>query len=670
MSATSSSSDKYLFLFRTDNDTLDPVKTVLQSFYKYPTDSAHFFEITSCNNFKPAYESLILSLMPGTPPACKNPDPLGKVPAGESKKNTLIVIISGDADSSGLKTGGATISSSITWIELRKILKGIIEPAVGLPKTYLYQQNTEVHIFFLSPFCNSFLSECTSQGIPVTSGTMLVPQSSMDTYSTTHQALRNTFLFNLAEELKLNTFTALDTYGRISFNDIAAALPGVTTGTDFKLIAPNPTDKYFPGYSWFEIEDGDPDWFRSPDIKIKHSAPYNTAEYEQRYLKDSSGYLNTIDVQVKIIGTHPVKSFKVDLGVFKDTEVIGADEPTVKSVNTVAGVHLPGYVTVPDVSFNTVQLLFENFNAIVARATNEGDSEFSDTDPEQNDYEAELAISYFPVAIPLTCSATSSPASSSTIANGTIDVSATGGYSTLNYAVDRGQTQTNPHFGSQSSGLHHVTVTDSASPSTICECDVTVGISGGVIPCDSLLDNNYLNICRKSNGDLKFTFKKFPHIPRGYYRSRMYKIRWKSPIPNSGLSLINSDFIRLTHMTIVSTGVNYISGIYYPYVILRVSANSTGELLLKHPGKLSTGTINLSGVPVSIFFRRVFGIWPWPWRHPWHWPWRWPWDWHLSWPWKWPWPWRWPWLWPWLWYIRIARFRLNIFSDTYDLVEF
>lgn len=670
MSATSSSADKYLFLFRTDDDTLNPVKTALQSFYKYPTDSAHFFEVTGCNNFKSSYESLILSLMPGTPPVCKNPDPSGKVPVGESKKNTLIVIISGNANSSGLITGNPTVTSSLTWQAIREILKGIIIPAVGPPQTYLYQQNTEVHVFFLSPFCNSFLSECISHGIPVTSGTMLVPQSSMDSDSITHQSLRNTFLFNLANELKLNTSTALDTYGRISFNDIAAALPGVTTGTDFKLMAPNPTDKYFPGYSWFEIEDGDPDWFRSPDIIIKHSAPYDTPEYEQSYLKDSSGYLNTIDVHVKIIGTHPVKSFKVDLGVFMDTEIIGVDEPSVKSVKSVTGLLLPDTVTVPDVSFDTVQLLFENFNAIVARATIEGDAEFSDTDPEQNDYEAELAISYFPVPIPLTCSATSTPASSSAIADGTIDVSASGGVPPLNYKVDTGPTQTNPHFGSQSSGLHHVIVTDSASTPAICECDVTVGTIGVVVPCDTLLDNNYLNICRKSNGDLKFTFKVFPHIPDGYYRTRMYKIRWKSPIPNSGLSMINSDFIRLTEMTVVATGVNYISGVYYPFVTLRVPSHTTGELLLKHHGKISPAVLNLAGVPVSIFFKRVFGIWPWPWRHPWHWPWRWPWNWNLSWPRKWPWPWRWPWLWPWSWYVRIARFRLKILNDTYDLVEF
>jgi len=62
MSATSSSSDKYLFLFTTtENDDLTPVKSALQDYYKYPAAADHTFEAKGRANFAPVYKTLVKS---------------------------------------------------------------------------------------------------------------------------------------------------------------------------------------------------------------------------------------------------------------------------------------------------------------------------------------------------------------------------------------------------------------------------------------------------------------------------------------------------------------------------------------------------------------------------------------------------------------------------------
>ena len=99
MSATTSSSDKYLFLFTTDSDNFGPVKTALQDYYKFPVAATNTFEVTGCNNFVNGYKSVIETLRGTDPdPAINNyalPDPSGKVPLSETNSLTLIVVISG-----------------------------------------------------------------------------------------------------------------------------------------------------------------------------------------------------------------------------------------------------------------------------------------------------------------------------------------------------------------------------------------------------------------------------------------------------------------------------------------------------------------------------------------------------------------------------------------------
>jgi hypothetical protein len=187
-----------------------------------------------------------------------------------------------------------------------------------------------------------------------------------------------------------------------------------------------------------------------------------------------------------------------------------------------------------------------------------------------------------------------------------------------------------------------------------------------------LLDNNYIHICRTSSGSLKCTFKPYPHLPEGYYRTRGYKIRWKPPVLHPVAPIIPpSDIIEYHNVTVVASGLDHIGDSYWPYLILRVIDNRTGEIILKYPKPGIVKEGQRISVPVKIYFRRIFGIWPCRWRRwPWQWEWRWPWDWRLSWPWRWPYRWLWPWLWPFICWQLIARFKLLIVPHMYDIEEF
>lgn len=350
MSATSSSSDKFLFLFRTGTDDLTGIKTALQDYYKFP--AANIVETTGCGTFKNTFKSLVETLSGPDPvfPVYKMPDAAGKVPAGETNKNTLIIVISGDGDSTGL-TNDSLIPASphVLWNDLRDMISGTIGP-----KTYPYQNYTEVHVILVSPFCNSFVS-LWDLNCPVTNGTLIVPVTILEAID---QTGREAFTHSIASELRLETSTLQDNYGRVSFNDIAASILSSSLTSCFRSIGTGVGGKYFAGYSYFEITDGSPDWWESPDIYI------NTIGNDLY----NSGITNTVYINVHTSGTHPVKNFWIGAKHF-GTGLGPTDALTV--TNLVYGVNLPAVLKGGESFLHHYDLLFSSsttHRCIVARA--------------------------------------------------------------------------------------------------------------------------------------------------------------------------------------------------------------------------------------------------------------------------------------------------------------
>jgi hypothetical protein len=664
MSATSSSSDKYLFLYTTtENDNLQPVKTALQTYYKYPAAADHTFEANGRASFKTVYKSLVEKLCGTNPlsPVYALPDPAGKVPPDEDIMNTLIVIISGNSDSAA--TGLVDADGGIlTWDEINLTIKGRFGPL-----NYPYQDHTEVNIIFVSPNCDSLVS-VFDNNVPLLTGTLTAKNTPLG-----DQGARNSFLSSLADELKLSTPTVLDQYGRISFNNIAASLLGSAFSGSYR-VEPNSSSNYFPGYSFFEIADSDPVG-ESPDINIIH--PSIPGVLRTQYLYDSEGSIrNSISVHAVVRGTHPVKSLCINLGIYRILEVVPFDEPSLKANKPINGSWKPGDTITPDpVIFDTLQFLYSDYYCLIARASAVCNDTFTGTDPGGNDNEAQLNIMMYEED--LLCSVEHTDESSAGANNGSITIVATGGApfqppsGSYEYNIDGGSWGPNNQFNGLPGATHTVCARDSAGQ-TCCETvDLTAQGNTGQ-QCDQLLDNRYIHICRTTSGSLKCTFKPYPHLPEGYYRTRGYKIRWKPPIPHPVTPAIPpSDIIEFHDVTVVASGLDHIGGSYRPYLILRVIDNRTGEIILKYPKPGIVTDSQRVSVPVKIYFRKIFGIWPpWWWRWPWRWDWRWPWDWRLSWPWRWPYRWRWPWLWPFSWWCRIARFRLIIVPHMYDIEEY
>lgn len=350
MSATTSSSDKLLFLFTTDSDDLSVVKSALQDYYKFP--AANTIEATGCNNFVSSFKTVIETLRGADPNPFVNtykvPDPSGLTPNTEPKTLTLVVVISGNADSNGLydNMGG----TQLTWAQINQTLNGTIPNPT--PKSYSYLDYSDIHVVFATPFCNSFLSEWDLNST-ISNGTLMIPQTAADLIT---QAERETFLLNFANELKLGTSTMLDSFGRISFNDIASSLHGASVGTYFRSAGSGIGGKYFPGYSFMEIQDGNPEWWESPDIWINTPGNdfYNIGS-------------NWIYINVRSAGTHPIKEFWIGVKVFWSG--LGPAE-TLKIEHLSAGGILPsvlkggeGYLYSYNVTFTT-----NTHRCLVARA--------------------------------------------------------------------------------------------------------------------------------------------------------------------------------------------------------------------------------------------------------------------------------------------------------------
>lgn len=394
MSATSSSSDKYLFLFTTDSDNLLSVKSALQDFYKYPASAINTFESTGCNNFINTYKTLVETLSGTDPsvPVYRMPDTAGEVPVGEIKMNTLVVVISGNSDiaGTGLKDAANNI---LTWAQLRQTIFGTLPQPVGPPKTYPYQLYTEIHVIFASPFCNSFLSEWDSN-VPVTAGTLIIPSTVLDQID---QPGRELFLSNWAKELQMETSTMLDSNGRISFNDIAASLHGASVANFFRSVAPSPTDKYFPGYSTLEIKDGNPDWWESPDIYINSFG-------NDLYSQDA---INRCNIQVHIEGTHPVKCFWIGAKHFGSG--LGSADAIIVGNPAVPDVTLPAVIKPGEFCTYYYDLFFSStttHRCIVARAKfttilGSDIDDYSEWSIEANANEAQRNIDPLPLGSPV-----------------------------------------------------------------------------------------------------------------------------------------------------------------------------------------------------------------------------------------------------------------------------
>lgn len=353
MSATSSPSDKLLFLFTTDSDDLSLIRTAFQDYYK--VSSANTFESSGCPNFVSSYKSVIEALR-GTDPVpgnnvFKTPDPAGKTPAGEPSSLSLVVVISGNANSSGLIDNG---SNTLSWGTIRQTIFGTIPNPV--PRTYDYQVNTEVQVVFVTPFCSSFLTECDTNGMPVVyKGTIVTAPTVTDQID---QTGREAFLNQYANELMLYGSTPTDNYGRLSFNDIAATL-GVADANHFRLIPAATTEKYYPGCAFLGINDGSPDWWESPDIYIND--PGND-------LYDV-GVVNTVYVNVHISGAHPVDNFWIGTKHF-GSGLGSSDALRVEQI--IAGsLIMPDVLTPGDDCLYSYDQLFESttvHRCIVARA--------------------------------------------------------------------------------------------------------------------------------------------------------------------------------------------------------------------------------------------------------------------------------------------------------------
>jgi hypothetical protein len=424
------------------------------------------------------------------------------------------------------------------------------------------------------------------------------------------------------------------------------------------------------------IHDGPADT-DSPDINIVHtSIPLVT---RSQYLYDSGGSpRNTISIHVELQGTHCVRSFCINLGIYQSSQQVSVDEPSLNPSKAVTGFWKSGD-PIPDTSFDTLLLSQVDYNCIVARVSTKCNGTFTGVDgvnPADNDNEAQLNITMYEEQ--LQCTVTHVDESPAGANNGSITIVATGGVpfpasspSPYEYKIESGQWGTANQFNNLSGGPHTVYSRDSAAHTCSQTVDLTAQ-NGVVSQCEQLLDNNYIHICRTTSGSLKCTFKPYPHLPEGYYRTRGYKIRWKPPVPHPVTPVIPpSDIVEFHNVTVVASGLDNIGNSSWPFLILRVIDDRTGEIILKYPKPGIVKEGQRISVPVKIYFRRIFGVWPCRWRRwPWQWDWRWPWDWRLSWPWRWPYRWLWPWLWPFICWQLIARFKLLIVPHMYDIEEF
>lgn len=599
MSATNSSSDKFIFLFTTDNDDLSGIYGTLKDYYKYPSGVN---VVSGCNSFITEYKKMVTALAGTDPlnPTYITPDADGKVPEGETNMLTIVVVISGNADVNGLVDNN---NNHLSWADLRKTLYGTFIEATG-PKLYNYQCNTEIHIIFASPFGLVFMAECDTNGLPVRyQGTMLMAKTTNDALD---QTGRITFLGKITDGLKLTTSISLDSFGRISFNDIASS---VLNGdlTDKFRVTPDDSVRYFPGYSFPEIRDGDP-YNMSPDIFITHpridDGTYNSATFNNQYLVDNptTGVRNIINVKSVVKGTHPLKKINVDLGQY-----CHPSDFTISPLHSF-NQEMSGTIWKPgdsqSFSFNNVGFTDDTYENLVAIGSYEGNGQFENCDIEHRDNEAQLTIS----AITLICSVEIHPSTNGGN-NGSIKITPQTGTSPYAYVWSTsdgsGIVQGVNQQIQLTAGTYSVVVSDSLPNSPLtCTLSNLIVTNTNVQPAFSvILDNAYISIIRLLNQDLKIIFKRYPKLCR-WCHFRSYKIRWKTFSVNPHFDFSPPANVELTNVFVTATGLELDRLFKWAYARIKVPVNQTGEILIKQPHHPVIVSGTPLEIPVEIFYIR------------------------------------------------------------------
>jgi len=239
--------------------------------------------------------------------------PVGTVPSGEVKKNTFIIFIAGNADSSGISDG----TNQIDWINLGYAFD--VEESPG----NTYYNNSEVHFFLVFPYCDNLVSGLTF----IKDGSINLPVCNDFTAFNNHQA----YIASWKQAFETDTASLFDAHKLLTFYAAANKIytlgtPGSSLpGTFYKQKSNGSDDtsfsaSYYPGYPSLEIDDGNPDIYHTKDIWLNDLDPLDTSiPQAERDLYDNyeAGQDNKISVRVHIRGTHPVKDFNVGVSVFR-----------------------------------------------------------------------------------------------------------------------------------------------------------------------------------------------------------------------------------------------------------------------------------------------------------------------------------------------------------------
>ena len=592
MSATSSAADKHLFVFSNAGDNIQPLLTALAS-YGYSA-GANF--VTKCSDFKAAYTIFVQSLETAVI------DIAAKVPEDEEKKLSILVIISGKADLNGLND----TSGSISWDELRQSLYGNIQGHI-----YNYQQYAELHILYATSFGLNFIENCRNNSWPARgNGSMIVAETTNDLID---QGGRDTFLAGIADRLNLTVTLPTDIFGRISFNDIAS---GVTVPGNFIVLPEFSGNIYFPGYSYLEIRDGDP-YNMSPDIKLYHKrtgdAQYDNVAFEKMYLIDDqspAGLRNKITVDSTLRGTQPLKKLNVDIALFNHPTLDFNNPLNHRNKQINAQVYTDGFQ-------NTFEFLDVDFSSelienIVAIGSYSGDSDFSDCDIQNRDYEAQLTISAIPPpVIQLGCTSEIRPEHSPG-ANGYINITVTGGTApyTFNWSTSNGSgivAGANPQT-QLTAGRYSVQVSDSTQPNAQSRQLDNLDVLYQADPPDYtvLFQNRYIKILRLNNNNIKVIFLKYPRLA-SWCHYRKYKIRWKTTSLNPHADFLPPTNYALNNVTVIRTGIEFSRPFCWAYAIIQVPKAREGEILIKQPGHQGNPAV-VREIPVEIYYLRCCWI--------------------------------------------------------------
>ncbi len=330
MTATNSAKDKFALLFRTGTDDLSVFKDTLHEYYGYPI--ANIKESTGCANFTSDYMALANQIDAHVID--------GTVPSGTTSK-TLMVIIVGDADTTGLNDG----TNSVTWEIVRQAIKGEFVPSSGPPTTVAYTGDCEVNVLCITPFADG-LKAAWEGDIPLANGTLLLVENEAD--DSLDPAVKSAFISSWNDLMKLSNPTILDAEKLLTVSAVATEIHGGSIGDYFISQRPGTnTDPFYPGRYKLLIRDGDhpgvgSSWWNSPDIWITNSCyPDNgTNEGNNRYMVDED---NDIHVRVTNEGCHSVQPHYVGITVFPYPFATGDSNP--EASREVAAVLKPGEVT-------------------------------------------------------------------------------------------------------------------------------------------------------------------------------------------------------------------------------------------------------------------------------------------------------------------------------------